>query len=599
MDTSITVPLSSGIQQMPRQKRTCTTRVLLVAAIFLLFAVLLVQVVTVTVSYSNKNKISDTQTSVDASQQAIVSATQEAIDHLMNNLTHPLTGAPILRFGVKNVSPRKYQFSRGTCWDFGTISVLEHQYRLQGLKSGLLLDDEYVQFSEQAYGAVILRLCNMPEHRSKCLLPYDRVAFNTTSGGEAVTLWSFHKELANMILPHSVCPYFHDIGHDTECDGMDDALATNPISFTIDAYSTLYTIDQIKRQLILQNHALVFNTPLGTSSHYLSCADLALLDPTDMRCNGTCTPCPPDFHDRCCVRFTSGMLSMDGEFRHHRPMDYSGGHAITLVGFNDEYMTEWGSVGGFIIRNTWKDPTNAGAAKSISTIGSHTLAYLLQEISSVADRSICGNSHNPRNWYTCSTSTNQSLEYHFTYCAHPSSIGAPNHAELAHANFQPFALYCSSRMEGSPEICHYDANHRYLYYALSISSYPDQLYSMCFMEHDTQTDSGREFCYTPRVLDTYAKYFDPVQEYESARSEDLCGYHFFPYDYVKEVSTGIFSGLGGFFVSDYTFHFPDSAYFRGPHAAGKNYDLLSQSTHVQAKMLKFTQPYPTAEPDDD
>ena len=37
-------------------------------------------------------------------------------------------------------------------WDFATIAMLEHSYRLQGIAKGWLQPNEYVRFSEQAYG---------------------------------------------------------------------------------------------------------------------------------------------------------------------------------------------------------------------------------------------------------------------------------------------------------------------------------------------------------------------------------------------------------------------------------------------------------------
>jgi hypothetical protein len=66
---------------------------------------------------------------------------------------------------------------------------------------------------------------------------------------------------------------------------------------------------------------------------------------------------------------------------------------MLLVGYNDNYVTESGDVGGFILKNNW-----AG--------GSHSVDYWMQEISRWDESRICPNSINPRNWYDCKSIEN-------------------------------------------------------------------------------------------------------------------------------------------------------------------------------------------------
>lgn len=47
-------------------------------------------------------------------------------------------------------TPAKNQGSRGTCWIFSTMGILEGLYRKNGYEKGFLKEDEYVSFSEQA-----------------------------------------------------------------------------------------------------------------------------------------------------------------------------------------------------------------------------------------------------------------------------------------------------------------------------------------------------------------------------------------------------------------------------------------------------------------
>jgi len=297
--------------------------------------------------------------------------------------------------------PRKYQLSRGTCWDFGTIGVLEHLYRIQGISTGMFDNSSFTQFSEQAFGASIILLCQA--NIQKCLLPADRVAFNSTEGGEAILLNTFSKELKSSILPISICPYIPSPqpGNETFCPGMNAAISTNPISFTLDSFTTLYDISHIKSSLIASGHSMPFTTAVHTVSYYGRCDDDYFRNNT-MCSLSPCIPCPDYFNFKCCVKITAPMYNMNGEFRKHHTLELEAGHVMVLVGFNDEYQTEDGMKGGFIMRNSWRDGVYSldefGERKAR---GSHSIAYFMQKISPSNERAICPNSNNPRNWYTC------------------------------------------------------------------------------------------------------------------------------------------------------------------------------------------------------
>ncbi|OQS03644.1 hypothetical protein THRCLA_21113 [Thraustotheca clavata] len=53
---------------------------------------------------------------------------QHSVDYLTESLPAKLS--------VDFVTPYKNQVYRSTCWDFTTIGVLEHSYRLNGIKHG-------------------------------------------------------------------------------------------------------------------------------------------------------------------------------------------------------------------------------------------------------------------------------------------------------------------------------------------------------------------------------------------------------------------------------------------------------------------------------
>ena len=56
-------------------------------------------------------------------------------------------------------TPLSLQKSRGTCWIFATLAVLEQSYRATGVAKGWLKPEEYVRMSPQAYGAAVLLPC--------------------------------------------------------------------------------------------------------------------------------------------------------------------------------------------------------------------------------------------------------------------------------------------------------------------------------------------------------------------------------------------------------------------------------------------------------
>eukprot|EP00727_Mastigamoeba_balamuthi_P003942 m51a1_g13545 putative papain family cysteine protease domain containing protein (139) ;mRNA; f:982-1764 len=62
-------------------------------------------------------------------------------------------GAPLPKSFLipdRAMTPVKDQMSRGTCWIFSTMGLIESSYRKNGIEKGFLRDDEYVSFSEQA-----------------------------------------------------------------------------------------------------------------------------------------------------------------------------------------------------------------------------------------------------------------------------------------------------------------------------------------------------------------------------------------------------------------------------------------------------------------
>ena len=221
--------------------------------------VVAVLLVTLNQQQTSRRQIHQLQTFIDHRFHALRSEMHESV--IASASSASLIAPPQDKYAVPSVPSRKYQFTRGTCWDFGTMGPVEHQYRLQGVQNGWLRPDEFVRLSEQAYGKQIIELCQQPEYHHRCLLPGDRVAFNSTEGGEATLLFAFADVLANAIVPDSVCPYIHE-GDNSSCPHLDAALKANPIRFQLESFSTLYDVNSIKRALLHKQYSMPITIPV-------------------------------------------------------------------------------------------------------------------------------------------------------------------------------------------------------------------------------------------------------------------------------------------------------------------------------------------------
>ncbi|KAL4152074.1 hypothetical protein PRNP1_009009 [Phytophthora ramorum] len=317
------------------------------------------------------------------------------------------------KFAVDFVTPRQDQAYRGTCWDFATIGFLEQSYRAHGVRKGWLKPNEYVAFSEQAYGVEILQLCTGDadsQQQKDCRVAGDEMWMNSTEGGEVPELYYLQNGLKESVFPQSVCEYYAEDGNDMLCPGLQAAqTAGNPLKFELSSMTTKYEDMSVREHLVRKNQAMPLSTPIAMVTHYYPCIGAFS---NDRHCQPeTCTLCPGDMATTtCCIPLKGGRnRNMEGEFFSHRGMSIEGGHAMLLVGYNDAFLTRAGFTGGLIVKNSWADGPYQG---------SHSLAYWMQEVSDWEERSVCPNSYNPFNWYQCGNEgisfkqqANNTLEY--------------------------------------------------------------------------------------------------------------------------------------------------------------------------------------------
>jgi hypothetical protein len=154
---------------------------------------------------------------------------------------------------------------------------------------------------------------------------------------------------------------------------------------------------------------------------------------------------------------------------------------MLLAGYNDEWQTEDGMIGGLIVRNTWMDgvysfnefgtnPRQRGSvqlslslpsrslSRSFSVLiilsllcrfsfphSSHSLPYFLGQISLADERMICPNSPDPRMWYGCGGGGGPDTQALIDDCVGLDVNGVNENDISAKALYQPYHLMCRAK----------------------------------------------------------------------------------------------------------------------------------------------------------
>ncbi|KAF0695860.1 Aste57867_13380 [Aphanomyces stellatus] len=467
------------------------------------------------------------------------------------------------KFSVSHVTPYKDQAGRGTCWDFGTIGALEQSYRKHGIEQGWLHPNEYVSFSEQAYGIEVMEMCSGPANSSQqkaCRIADDNVWRNSTEGGEVPILYYLQNSLHESVLPTSVCPYARRLDHDWDCPGLSHATTTNPLSFELKHMDTYYDLVTVKQQLVAQATAMPLSTTLVAVKHFYPCVGAFAKDP---RCHvDVCALCPPELPmATCCLPADdSDGQNMEGEFFSHSGMSVDGGHVMLLVAYNDLFRTREGATGGLIVKNSWAD----------GWTGSHSLQYWMQNISEWEERVLCPNSANPFNWYT---PTEDDGLTDIAACLSPDSV------QYAALNRQPLHLTCDDL-----DLCVEGRQ----YFAKNRTAWGDRMHIMCFWEYEPATNSSRHLCLPPMLREAIADVFSPVETYKN--DPDVCGFYFLPYETIRTVS----ALFDGFFVNNMDVNWAPQSYLANRAQFPQfDYSLLEASTKTQ-QVVDFDGPFPYA-----
>jgi len=287
-------------------------------------------------------------------------------------------------------TPVKNQAHRGTCYIFSSMGLLEASYRRQGIANGWLKPDEYVSFSEQAYGIGLTRYCTSHKEDPHCL---GGPPNNETADGQPEWLYYMYDGMHQYVLPTAVCPYQPEGSGQFECPGFDEAVEKNPLSYKVKGMRSAYSISDIKRLMLETNGPLSFSHVLVSGTYLAPCDDPNSLGYDSQQCKQCLHPCSLS-SDKCCAQITVPGYTTDGVFGTYSTPFIVGGHAMIIVGWNDDMAVSPDitdahptvSVGGFIIKNSWD-----------TTVG-HSAEYWAMNHSTLEESMVCPCEGAYRSW---------------------------------------------------------------------------------------------------------------------------------------------------------------------------------------------------------
>eukprot|EP00808_Paulinella_micropora_P013209 g42419.t1 len=229
---------------------------------------------------------------------------------------------------------------------------------------------------------------------------------------------------------------------------------------------------------------------------------------------------------------------------------------MQVVGYNDNFVTQDGTKGGFILKNNWNTVDNINP--------SHSIGYFVQELSRWDENIMCPNSANPRNWYTC-----ESLHV----CL---SEKTKLYADISR---QSLEMRCidPNLCRVSPDIDYYVQNYTHV---------GDGMHLICLIEYDYGNKVGQSICLKPLVLDDIISIIYPRTILPN--DPDHCGFYFFPYTLIDTW----WSRFHDSFVTDFEIDWHESSYLANKDKYPEyDYSHLEKSTKRQTR-YHFLGPIP-------
>jgi C1A family cysteine protease len=480
---------------------------------------------------------------------AINSHTEQIFENLSNPVD-PITGEINAKylphaFSVEPtaVTPVKDQQSRGTCWAFSTVGHIEASYRKHGLEKGFLKENEYVRFSEQAYALSIVDYCQEHTDDDRC---YGTGPPNgSTEDGTPEWLYYFSESIPS-VLPEEACPYKGTNDEQAICPDRQTKQDSNPIRYTVKSLDSVFSLSGVKELLYKTNLPLTWSHIIATQTYMVPCTTGDAIQASAI-CQSCLYPVTPGYvldeedpdYSQCLALYTVPSYDNEGRFSLHGQPFLSGGHAMQVVGYNDNFRVDVGNfgelkertLGGFIIKNSWG-----------SSMG-HSINYWKQEISTMDESFLCPDETAAQKWLPADTSC---MQEHATVAACSSSMykrvrdqwvtgatelkctdtSAESREYYGFSKCNPDKHYVLASIPDHPLATWFETptgSEGYLNFFLLEFTPGDEISGATLVETENTTWFGLSRVLTP-VSDLIGNH------------EDYCGFFFLPYQYFQEAN---------------------------------------------------------------
>ncbi|EAY15836.1 hypothetical protein TVAG_160090 [Trichomonas vaginalis G3] len=256
------------------------------------------------------------------------------------------------------------QYERQMSAVFSMISLLEGEYRSRMIVNNELQENKTIEFSEQAFSAIIKKLCTTNKQNPVCksLNPFTLEGISISQLIKLIQ--AFPSTLGGSLFPKSTCPFLDSTSKDPyQCNATLN-YASNPIKFTIKNLKWSDEIHGIKELLYSSMKPILFTMPQLLAEYYIPCDDPRANE--TLECAAKTFDCPYNPTKKCGIlQFPSHTLS--GEyFIPNEPVGVAVGTPINfeIVGYSDWFVPTRGrmslkqmkmSQGGFIAKGPDRD----------------------------------------------------------------------------------------------------------------------------------------------------------------------------------------------------------------------------------------------------
>ncbi|EAY23216.1 hypothetical protein TVAG_185220 [Trichomonas vaginalis G3] len=296
------------------------------------------------------------------------------------------------------MSPVFDQGPRGTCYLFQIISILESQYKKQGLRNGYLQENEYLKLSVEGLAYKMVQLCQQYPNSPPCI--NSPRLLNTSDAGslsEFLDFVDYFPEFKKYVVPANCCVYQQKPQNEMICPNIDNCIKNNPIEFNILRRYYTQNIEDTKQWLYQLGLPSGFSITMPQQRYIFPCSNRLVNN--SLSCLNRDFRCPDDPREFCSIEDFKLFKASDAEFIFHKTgRTVPGtGHAMTLVGYNDNFSPKMTynftgrspQTGGFIIKNSWGSR-------------GHTYEYLLDMMTEDQDAMYCPDKDNVMRWIPAS-----------------------------------------------------------------------------------------------------------------------------------------------------------------------------------------------------